>query len=347
MKTRMHNKYRIFFRANRLALFCLIMAALPSLSSCAIQRFTQSSPGHLVFRSDEYIICKLNNSETPDALAEKFLNNRKKSWIIEDANEGASFAPGEVIVIPLKQENKGGVTANGYQTVPVIGYNDFKEKCENSSCIPSRVFDRQMQYLKDNGYRIIPMGEFLDFLYYRSAIPKRSVVITIDGGHRSAYDIAYPILKKYNFPATFFIYTFSIGIDDTALTWDQLKQLKADGFEVGSFAFSDRGIEVKKENEDDQAYTERIKSELLLSRQIIDKMLSQDTPYMALPSGEYDWNLLNISDQVGYKMAFTMEPGSNPFYSDPLSLKRNMVLQEDMETFIAQLKTFHESFSSQ
>ncbi|MDX2510257.1 MAG: hypothetical protein QNK28_11985 [Desulfobacterales bacterium] len=129
MKTKMHSTYRIGFRANSLALFCLIMAALPALSSCVTQRFTQFSPGHLVFRSDEYIICKLKRSETPEALAKRFLNNRKKSWIIEDENEGTPFTKGETIVIPLKQGNKGGVTANGYQTVPVIGYNHFSEKC--------------------------------------------------------------------------------------------------------------------------------------------------------------------------------------------------------------------------
>jgi len=347
MKTRMHSIYRIFFRANRLALFCLITAALPALSSCVTQLFTQYSPGHPVFRSDEYIICKLNSNETPEALAEKFLKNRKKSWIIEDANEGTPFTKGEVIVIPLKQENKGGVTANDYQTVPVIGYNHFSQKCESSSCIPARVFDQQMKYLKDNGYRVIPMGEFLDFLYYRSAIPKRSVVITIDGGHRSAYNIAYPILKKYGLPATFFVYTDSIGINETALTWDHLKQVKADGFDVGSFTFSNRDLKLEKEKEDNQGYKARIKRELLLSKQIIDKKLSQSTAYLAFPSGKYNRNLLDISDQVGYKMAFTMQPGNNPFFSDPLSLKRNMILKEDMETFIAQLKTFYKSAGSQ
>lgn len=347
MKTRMHNKYRIFFRANRLALFCLIMAGLPSLSSCAIQRFTQSSPGHLVFRSDEYVVCKLNNNETPEALAYNFLNDRKKSWVIEDANAGTLFTKGDVIVIPLKQENRGGITANGYQTVPVIGYNQFSEKCDRPSCIPAQVFDQQMKFLKDNGYRIISMGEFLDFLFYRSAIPRRSLVITIDGGHRSAYDIAYPILKKYDIPATFFVYTDSIGINETSLTWDQLKHIKAEGFEVGSFAFSSRDREIKKEQENDQAYWSGIKRELLHSKQSIDKKLSQETSYLAFPSGSYNQNLLNISDQVGYKMAFTMEPGSNPFFSDPLLLKRNMISEDDMETFITYLETFHKSFGSQ
>ncbi|MDX2510256.1 MAG: polysaccharide deacetylase family protein [Desulfobacterales bacterium] len=204
-----------------------------------------------------------------------------------------------------------------------------------------------MKYLKDNSYRVIPMGEFFDFLYYRSAIPKRSVVITIDGGHRSAYNIAYPILKKYGLSATFFVYTDSIGTNEMALTWDHLKQLKADGFEVGSFTFSNRDLIVKKEKEDDQAYKERIKRELFLSKQTIDKELSQDTPYLAFPPGKYNRNLLSISDQIGYKIAFTMQPGSNPFFSDPLSLKRNMILKEDMETFIAQLKTFHKSLGSQ
>lgn len=347
MKTRMHSTHRIYFRANRLALFCFIMAALPVLSSCVTKLFTRAYPGHLIFKSDEYVICKLNNSETPEALAKHFLNNSNKSWIIEDANEGSTFIKGEVIVIPLKQENKGGVTANGYQTVPVIGYDDFKEKCEKSSCTPAHVFDQQMKYLKDNGYRVIPIGDFFDFLNYQGAIPKRSVLITIDGGHRSAYDIVYPILKKYGLSATFFIYADSIGKNEMSLTWDQLKQLKADGFEVSSFVFSNRDPEVKKEDESDPAYRERIKRELLLSKQIIDKKLSQDTTCLAFPSGKYDQNLLNIIDQAGYKMAFTMEPGSNPFFSDPHLLKRNMISKEDMETFITQLKTFDKFPDSQ
>lgn len=347
MKTRMHSTYRIGLRADCLALFYLIMAVLPSLSSCVAHRPVQTSPAHHVFRSDAYIICELKSSETPEALAERFLNDSKKSWIIEDANEGTPFVKGEVIVIPLKQENKGGITSDGYQTVPVIGYNHLSEKCNRSSCISARVFDLQMKYLKDNGYRVIPMSEFLDFLHYQSAIPKRSVVITIDGGHGSAYNIAYPILKKYGLPATFFVNTDSVGIIEKALTWDQLKQLKDEGFEVGSYAFSNGDLEVNKEKEVDQVYTAGIKRELLLSKQIIDKELSQDTLYLAFPSGEYNRNLLNICDQVGYKIAFTRQPGSNPFFSDPLSLKRNMILNEDMETFVTQLKTFHKSAGPQ
>ncbi|MBN2419686.1 MAG: polysaccharide deacetylase family protein, partial [Deltaproteobacteria bacterium] len=238
MKTRIHRVCRAGFTASRLAFFLIILAAL---SSCATHQSAQASSGHLVFRSDEYIICKLKSNETPDALAGRFLNDTQKSWIIEDANEGARFTTGETIVIPLQQENIGGVMANGYQTVPVVGYNQFSEDCEGrSSCITTHVFEQQMKYLQDNGYRVIAMNKFLDFLYYRGAIPKRSVVITIDGNHKSAYDIAYPILKKYAYPSTIFIYPDTIGTEETSLTWDQLKQLMADGFEVGCFAFSNK-----------------------------------------------------------------------------------------------------------
>ena len=330
-------------KINSIVLFCLIIIALPTLQSCFTQQSTQSSLRHLVYRSDEYIICKLKSNETSEALAKGFLNNSKKSWIIEDANQGTLFRKGEVIVIPLKQENKGGITANGYQTVPVIGYNRFSKSCKKSSCIPAQVFDQQMKYLKDNNYRVITMAEFLDFLYYQNAIPKRSIVITIDDGHRSAYDIAYPILKRYGLTATFFVYTDSISIDKITLTWDQLKQIKADGFEVGSFTLSHRDLTKKKEKEDNPAYMTRIKRELLLSKQIIDKKLSQNTIYLAFPFGQYNQSLLNISDQVGYKLAFSMQPGSNPFFSDPLSLKRKMILKKDMKAFIAHLKTFHQS----
>ncbi|MBW2679499.1 MAG: hypothetical protein JRD01_01935, partial [Deltaproteobacteria bacterium] len=57
---------------------------------------------------------KLQNQDTPPALAEKFLGDEKKSWVIEDANEDVEFKKNNVIVIPLKEKNKGGLTSHGF-----------------------------------------------------------------------------------------------------------------------------------------------------------------------------------------------------------------------------------------
>jgi peptidoglycan/xylan/chitin deacetylase (PgdA/CDA1 family) len=296
----------------------------------------------LVFQSEDYVVKVLQGGENPSVLAERFLGDEKRAWMIEDANEGVAFEKDRVIVIPLKQENKGGLSPYGYQVVPVFVYHRFSETCESSLCTPLSTFNQQMRYLKENGYRVISLRELLDFLTYRQAVPKKSVVITLDDGYKSGYDIAYPILKRYGFTATLFIYTDFVEGGRIAISWDQLREMKANGFEVGSHTLSHCDLTKKREGEDDQAYLARIKKELLVSKQIIDKELDQDTIYLAFPYGTYNQRILRICDQAGYKIGFSVKRGGNPFFADPLTLKRDQVLKRDMESFIAMLETFHE-----
>jgi peptidoglycan/xylan/chitin deacetylase (PgdA/CDA1 family) len=199
-----------------------------------------------------------------------------------------------------------------------------------------------MRYLKENNYRVVTLRELYDFLQYRRSLPERSVVITIDDGYRSAYDIAYPILNEFDFKATVFIYTDYVGISEGAITWDQLREMKARGFEVGAHTVTHCDLTKKKEGEDDQAYLERIRKELIVSKQIIDKELKQDTIYLAYPYNNYNQRVLLIAGEAGYKLGLTVQRGGNPFFADPLTLKRDPIIKRDMETFLQRLKCFHE-----
>jgi peptidoglycan/xylan/chitin deacetylase (PgdA/CDA1 family) len=297
------------------------------MHSCAFQDFAlNTGKGAVVkkevreptiFQSEDYAICRLEGGETSFSLAERFLGDAKKSWVIEDANRGIPFERSQVIVIPLKEVNN-----------------------KSPQCMPTHIFDQQMKYLKDNNYRVVTLEEVFGFLNYRHPLPRRSVVITIDDGYRSGYNIAYPILKKYGFTAILLIYTDYVGISKSAITWDQLREMKADGFEVGSQTISHADLTKRKVGEDDKAYTARVKRELLVSKQIIDKKLNQDTIYLAFPYGRYNQRILNICDQVGYEMAFSVKRGGNPFFSDPLILKRDPITKKDMETFITRVTSF-------
>ena len=241
----------------------------------------------------------------------------------------------------MKEENKGGLAIDGYQTVPILSYHHFAENCKSHLCISASVFDQQMGYLKNKGYRVITMGELLGFMQYRHAIPKKSIIITIDDGYRSAYDIAYPVLKKYGFTAALFIYTDYVGVSKSAITWDQLREMKTDGFEVGSHTISHCDLTKKMAGESYPDYIERIKREIVDSKQIIDKELTQDTFCFAYPYSRYNASVLNLCEQAGYKIGVTVDRGGNAFFKDPLILDRNQILKSDMVAFIANLKTFN------
>lgn len=310
------------------------------LSACASNQ-TTTPPSHKnLFRSEDYVVYQLKTGQSPAELATKFLGDPQHAWIIEQANPDIRFRRGNAVVIPLKELNRGGLSADGFQTIPILTYHRFAENCSSPLCMPSRTFDRQMRYLKENGYHVITAEELLAFLEYRQGLPQKSVLITMDDGYRSVYSIAYPILDKYGFKATLFVYTSFVGVSKMAITWNQLKEMKANGFTIGSHTIYHSDLTQLKQEETEQAHLARVKEELYGSKKIIDQKLGQDTYFLAYPFGYYDQRSIQMARHAGYKIAMSVKRGSNPFFANPMTLRRDQILAKDMQSFISRLKTF-------
>jgi peptidoglycan/xylan/chitin deacetylase (PgdA/CDA1 family) len=56
-------------------------------------------------------------------------------------------------------------------------------------------------------YCVIPLAEAVDRLSRGLPLPQRAVALTFDDGFRNVYTTAYPILKRYQVPATVFLVT--------------------------------------------------------------------------------------------------------------------------------------------
>jgi peptidoglycan/xylan/chitin deacetylase (PgdA/CDA1 family) len=163
----------------------------------------------------------------------------------------------------------------------------------------------------------------------------------MDDGYRSIYNIAYPILEKYGFKATVFVYTSFVGVSKMAITWEQLREMKAKGFTIGSHTIHHSDLTQPKPEETEQAHLARVKEELYGSKKIIDQKLSQDTYFLAYPFGFYDQRSIQAARHAGYKIAMSVKRGGNPFFANPLTLRRDQILEKDMQTFISRLKTFN------
>ncbi len=309
-------------------------------ASCAVNK-PQVPYKPLIYKSSDYALYKVEKKESFAHIAKICLDSEKLAWKVKDANNLNALKKGSLVIVPLKEKNKGGLFENGYQSVPILCYHKFGPKRNSPLTMPSDIFDKQMKFLKDNGYRTITPAQLLCFLKYRCEIPRKAVMITIDDGYKSVYDIAWPILKKYNFTATLFIYINYVGISRKALSWDNLRELKAHGFTIGSHTVSHPDLTEKKPDETTGEFHNRIKKELLLSKKIIDKKLGQDTIALAFPYGRYNKTVLKISESIGYKIAVTVDRGSNPFFTNSLALKRDMILRKDMKHFVSRLKIFN------
>src|SRR6058998_3220792 len=75
-------------------------------------------------------------------------------------------------------------------------------------------------------------------------VPDRLVVLTFDDAVSSHYSVVRPILKRYGFGATFFITEgFSFRTNKAGyMTWEQIKELHQDGFEIGNHTRDHLGV---------------------------------------------------------------------------------------------------------
>jgi peptidoglycan/xylan/chitin deacetylase (PgdA/CDA1 family) len=239
-----------------------------------------------------------------------------------------------------KLSSKGGLSAGGYQTVPVLTYHRFSKDKSSGMIVSEARFEAQMNFLKNNGYNVITVNQFLDFLDFKARIPEKSVVLTFDDGWRSFYDIAYPIVKKHRFPATLFIYPDFIGAK-SALSWKQLKELAENNTAIHCQSLTHRDLTTLKKKESFEEYFKSLNREILESKQVIEKRLKTQCTCFAYPYGASNKLVIALVKKHGYRGAFTVRRGGNPFFIDNFMINRTIVDgNDDLEKFKKSLGTF-------
>ena len=138
-----------------------------------------------------------------------------------------------------------------------------------------------------------------------------------------------------------FVYTSFVGVPSTAVTWDQLKEMKADGFMIGSHTIAHSDLTRPQDGEPEPEFLARINKELYGSKRILDQKLGQNTFFLAYPFGYYDQRSIQLAKKAGYKVAMSVKRGGNPFFANPLVLRRDQILEKDLDTFRSRLKTFN------
>ena len=274
------------------------------------------------------------------SLAKRYLGDAEKSWWISEFNGIDKVQPGQEVVIPLRPRNIHGVHANGFQTVPILCYHRFGAN-RSAMTITAQAFEAQMDYLADNGYRVISLAQLATFLEGKQPLPKKTVAITIDDGYRATYQIAYPILKKYNFPATVYLYTDFVGAAD-ALTWPQMQEMVRSGLiEIQPHSKTHSNLTVKLPGETDAKYVERIRREVDGPVSVIKERLAAASFSYAYPYGDVNDTVVDLLGRQGVQYGVTVTAGGNGFFASRYMLRRTMVYgTEDLEQFKAKLATF-------
>jgi peptidoglycan/xylan/chitin deacetylase (PgdA/CDA1 family) len=104
------------------------------------------------------------------------------------------------------------------EKILILTYHRFSLE-ENPQKISSAEFAAHLEYLSKNN-RVLSLQETIDYLKNGKTLPPNTTVITIDDGYADAFEIAFPLLKKYEFPAT--VYAVTDFLDEKCWLWTDL-----------------------------------------------------------------------------------------------------------------------------
>jgi peptidoglycan/xylan/chitin deacetylase (PgdA/CDA1 family) len=294
-------------------------------------------------RNERVLVYAPAAGDTLQNLAQRFLGAADQDWQIAQANgDLKALTPGQPVVVPLVPPNRLGVTADEVQSITILCYHRLGTGSSRMLLAPAR-FESQLEWLAANGYRVVRLSDVQAFLEGRRALPQRSVVITFDDGWESVYRHAFPLLRKHGMAATLFIYSDFIGSRE-ALNWAQMEEMQRSGLvDVQAHSKTHRNLTERLEGETDAAYRARVDTELRHPRAFIERSLAakggHKVRHYAYPYGDTNDVVIDAMQRHGYEMGLTVQPGGNPFYAWPMSLKRVMIFGDhDVDDFKARVQ---------
>lgn len=223
--------------------------------------------------------------------------------------------------------------------VPILLYHRFGATVADSMTITTPVFEAQMKYLHDNGYKVIPLRQLVD--YYRGKGPApgaRSVVIVEDDAHKSVYSDMLPIIKKYRYPVTIFAYPSAISNAKYAMTWDQMRELKKTGlFEVQSHTYWHPNFKKERKKLSQPALDALVMTQLNKSKARLEKELGPTVEMLAWPFGIYDDYLIRKARDAGYVATFSIERRHASPSDSVFKLPRYLLVNADSGKSFVQL----------
>src|SRR5688572_1456377 len=128
--------------------------------------------------------------------------------------------------------------------------------------VKPEMFEAQMKLLRDWGYTTITIDMLLKAIGEGAELPPRPMLITFDDGHLDNYTAAFPIMEKYGFTGILYLAANYIGVENY-LSVDQIKEMAAAGWEVGSHSISHADLTIlepqrqRAEIVDSKAFLER------------------------------------------------------------------------------------------
>ncbi|MBM6506166.1 MULTISPECIES: intercellular adhesin biosynthesis polysaccharide N-deacetylase [Staphylococcus] len=219
----------------------------------------------------------------------------------------------------------------------------------NDYSVTKKEFNKQIKWLKDHDAHFLTEKEFQ---HYKSKgkFPARSVWINFDDIDMSVYDSAYPILKKYNVPATGFVITGHVGEDDfhnlNLINLSKLKEMQKS--KIWTFSSHTHNLHsLTKDNKSiiTKKSGKQIKNDISKSNHYINKNFDKTNNSLAFPYGEPSKKNIKILKSENIKYAYTLADHSVYPDDDNYAIPRVLVNEDSFNKLIKKWDGFKDGKS--
>lgn len=226
-------------------------------------------------------------------------------------------------VVPPPEEQPAGPTTQ--RSVLVLCYHAMAPGATSTYDVPSEDFAAQLKLIADQGYQSVTVDQIADYFDGKADLPEKAVCFTFDDGAESNLTVSKPLLDRHNFVGNVFLITDAVGAEGK-LSWEQVAELAAAGWGVGSHTASHEYLT--------RVDAEAARAQLADSKAAIDEHLDGACTAVAYPYGLYDATVMNLAQEIGYRIAFSIDRGPADWTDDPRRVPRQMVVNgNSLKTF--------------
>ena len=211
-------------------------------------------------------------------------------------------------------------------SAPILLYHAVGEPVEiewpPSLIIPASLFEAHLQYLTIEGYKVVSVEELVSLLQNGGNLDK-IVAMSFDDGYRNNHTDAFPLLKKYNAKASFYVVHRDIG-KTIYMDNDRLLELLANGMEIGSHTINHAPLALI-----DPKY---LPWEVGSAKKFIEKNLDgYILKGIAYPNGGYNKKVIEAVKEYNFSYGLTGKVGANThqsFQKAPYELQRISIVDD-------------------
>ncbi|MDQ2868899.1 MAG: polysaccharide deacetylase family protein, partial [Verrucomicrobiota bacterium] len=245
---------------------------------------------------------------------------------VTSAGANGAAAPAAGAPATTNSGAKGKIAVDQTAQVIIYGFHRFVNTVRRPDTeITPQDFEKEMQMLKDKGITVISMQDLLAWKRGEKNIPARAAVITFDDGWKSQYEVAWPIMKKFNYPLTLFIYTEGIRGGKfgggEAMTWEMLGEMRDAGVDIEGHSATHQDLKrpydkVTKRRLTPPEYQQWLESEIVAPKQLLEQRLGIKVNCFAVPYGLWNEQVKEAVVRAGYEAMFTV-------YGQPITFRTN------------------------